>query len=159
MEYITEAEEIKRIILPVLEEMQTELVELKLVKGPGGLILKLLVDKDKGGINLDECAQINKKIGEILDCQDIIKNKYILEASSPGLDRPLKTKNDFLRCMDRRVKFFLKENIEGKLEIDGQVLDADEETVEVNAQGKNLRIPFSKINKAKQLIEQYFKEN
>ncbi len=129
MDYSVQDEELKRIILPFLSDIQIKLVELKLIKTSEGLILKLLVDRNEGGINLDECARINKKIGEIIEFQSIIKNKYILEVSSPGLDRPLKTKDDFLRCLNKKAKFFLNELINGKLEWNGLIKKVGQESV------------------------------
>ena len=144
-------EELKRIILPVLEEQGIELVELIFSRTGPGWLLRLLVDKE-AGINLQECAALNKRIGFLLDNQDIIKNRYVLEVSSPGLDRPLETKKDFLRCMDKTVRFFLNELIEAKLEWAGRIQQADDEAVTIVSQDKIIRIPFLKINKAKQII-------
>jgi ribosome maturation factor RimP len=87
----------------------------------------------------------------MLDENEFIDNRYILEVSSPGLDRPLVTKNDFLRCLKKRVRFFLTEPINGKPEWEGAILKADDEAVYVDI-GEELVIPLSKINKAKQII-------
>lgn len=145
-------EDLKKIILPILEEQSLEFVELKFLRAPGGPILKLLVDK-KGGISLDDCAQLNEKINNLLDNQDIIEGRYILEVSSPGLDRPLKNKHDFLRCINRNVRFFLKESINGKLELVGIITKVEDDSVYIDAEDRILAIPISKINKAKQVIE------
>lgn len=66
-----------------------------------GLVLRVLVDKPEGGITLDECAGLNNEISRILDEKDMLQQRYILEVSSPGLDRPLNSKNDFLRCINK----------------------------------------------------------
>lgn len=135
------------------------------------LFLRLLVDKPEGGISLDECAWLNNEISGILDQKDILQEKYILEVSSPGIDRPLKTKSDFLRCINRKVRFFLNESINGRMEIEGIITKVEDDTVyiEVNpvrdyeATGRLggvcngvkreiVVIPLSKINKAKQII-------
>ncbi len=116
------------------------------------LVLRLLVDKPEGGIILDECAELNNQISRILDEKNLIQDRYILEVFSPGLDRPLKTKNDFSRCINRRVKFFLSEAINGKIEIDGVIKESQGEGVSIETGGGVVLIPFSKINKAKQII-------
>ncbi len=153
MDYSVQDEELKRIILPFLSDIQIKLVELKLIKTSEGLILKLLVDRNEGGINLDECTRINKKIGEIIEFQSIIKNKYILEVSSPGLDRPLKTKDDFLRCLNKKAKFFLNELINGKLEWDGLIKEVGQESVFISVKDILIEVPFLKINKARLIIK------
>ncbi len=142
----------KKIILPILEENNVELVGLSLVKAPYRPTLRLLVDKTYGGINLQECARLNEKIGEVLDTQDPMLDKYILEVSSPGLDRPLKTKSDFLRCINRKAKFFLLESIKGKIELDGIITKVADDSVYIDIDGDIIEVPLVKVNKAKQLL-------
>lgn len=145
-------EDLKKIIVPVLMENNVELVEFDIVHIHGGMILKLLVDKKEGGINLDECAGLNERIGAILDAENIISDRYVLEVSSPGIDRPLKTKNDFLRCINREAVFFLKEPLNGKLELKATIKKVENEHVYLGGEGRLLEIPISKINRAKQVI-------
>lgn len=145
-------EELKKIILPILEENGVELVEFNFIYGRCSSTLKLLVDKKEGEINLEDCTRLNEKIGAILDEQDIVKERYILEVSSPGLDRPLKTKNDFLRCINRNVKFFLSESISSKLELEGTITRVTEELVYVDIKGQLIEIPLVRIKWAKQII-------
>ena len=140
-------------ISSALEKMDLQLVEARFMNSPEGRILRLLVDRKEGGISLGECAQVNEAIGALLDSQDLIKDSYILEVSSPGLDRPLSTKNDFLRCLNKKAVFFLKERINDRLQIEGVILGADENAVRVNSGEADIDIPFSLISKAKQLLQ------
>lgn len=146
------AEEIKKIILPVIEEEDCELVELKLNISKGNSALRLFVDTKSGGINADICARINRKIGDALDLADIIKESYTLEVSSPGLDRPLSTESDFRRNLNQPVKFFLNQPINGKIEIDGVVKKVDLQTVVIESKTGTLEIPLLKITKAKRIV-------
>lgn len=152
MDYREPAEELKKIILPLLEEEGAEIVELNFIRMRGKSLLKLLVDRKCGGISLGDCSRLNQKIGEALDAADTIKESYVLEVSSPGLDRPLKTKNDFLRCINKKVKFFLCQPVNGKIEINARVDRAEDEAVVVDIEGKTQEIPLSNIIKAKQII-------
>lgn len=152
MDYTEFTEELKKIILPFLEEEGAELVELNFIRMRGKSLLRLLVDRKCGGISLGDCSRLNQKIGQALDAADTIKESYVLEVSSPGLDRPLKTKNDFLRCLNKKVKFFLKQAMDGKIEIDARVDRAEDEAVVVDMEGKTQEIPLSNIIKAKQII-------
>ena len=145
-------EDLKKIIAPVLAESNTELVEFNLTQLHGRMILKLLVDKKEGGINLDECAQLNERIGAILDAENIISDRYVLEVSSPGMDRTLKTENDFLRSINREVVFFINEPVNGRLEWKATIKKVENECIYADTQGLLLEIPISKINKAKQII-------
>jgi len=153
MDYPAFIEELKEIILPVLTEEGIELVELHFVKAGRKPILKLLVDKKQGGISLGECARLNEKIGSVLDARNIIESGYIMEVSSPGLDRPLETKSDFLRCINRKVKFFLSESVKGRLELDGIINKVEDDSVHIDIYGDIIEIPLVKITKAKQTLD------
>lgn len=145
-------EELRVIIEEYLKSQTLELVDLIYRYEGKDLVLRILIDKPEGGISLDECASHNQDISRALDEKNMLQTRYILEVSSPGLDRPLKTKSDFLRCINREVKFFLNEHIEGRLELDGVIQKADDQAVYIDTKGKTLVIPICKINKAKQII-------
>lgn len=144
--------ELNDFIAGFLKEQGLELVELTYRQEGRDLVLRVLVDKPEGGISLGECTLVNNRLGVSLEEKGIIQESYILEVSSPGLDRPLKTKADFLRYRGRAAKFFLNTPIEGRIELDGAIIDADDETVRVEIAGRQVAIPLSCINKAKQLI-------
>lgn len=147
------AEELKKIILPVLEEEGIELVEFNLVRARGSALLKLLVDRNGGGISLGDCSRLNQKIGDIMDQGDIMRDRYLLEVSSPGLDRPLTSKKDFLRSMNKQVKFFLNHPINGKIEFNGLIRQVMEDSVIIENNSQTIQIPLSKVTKAKQIIK------
>jgi ribosome maturation factor RimP len=145
--------ELKNIIGDLLRIQGLDLIDLIYRYEAGALVLRILVDRPTGGITLNECAQVNNQISQILDEKDILQTRYILEVSSPGLDRELKSKNDFLRCINRRVRFFLNGTINGKWELEGVVNKVEEEAVSIDADAGTVTIPLSKINKAKQVIQ------
>lgn len=142
-------ERIKQIIDP----LGFDLVELKCIRAPEGLILRLLVDRQEGGITIGECAQLNNQIGEILDKDNIISERYILEVSSPGLDRYLIKPKDFRRVLNKSIHIFLKEEQDGKKEFKGRLVNLDAQGLYlIDDEGKESFIYFTKINKAKQVI-------
>jgi len=118
-----------------------------------GLSLGLFVDKPQGGISLGECSSLNRSIRKIIDERNLFSGgQYTLEVSSPGLDRPLKTKEDFKRCLNKLVKFFLNDLISGKCEWDGLISEVNETSVFIDKAGVVLEIPLIKINKAKLVV-------
>ena len=145
--------QIKGIIEDYLKSQSAELVDLIYRYEGQDLFLRILVDKPEGGITLDQCAYLNRRISGILDERDLIQTRYVLEVSSPGLDRPLVTKSDFLRCPDRNVRFFLKCEINGKRELQGKIKSAQDDKVDVEIAGESVTIPLSDIAKAKQIID------
>lgn len=145
--------ELRGIIGAYLEARGLELVELIYRYEGKNLFLRILTDKPGGGITIDECAEINTQLGAILDEEGpLLNQRYILEVSSPGLDRPLVAKNDFLRCVGRKAHFFLAEMLNGRLEYDGQIARVDDAAVYLDIGGSVMDIPLGKINKAKQII-------
>lgn len=144
--------ELKGIIEVTLKNKNVDLVDITCRRQGKDIVLQVFVDKPDGGISLGDCAYLNNEIGAILEEKEIIKESYILEVSSPGIDRPLKTKNDFSRCINRRVKFFLNEQVEGQWELEGSINKAEDSSVYIDIEGKIIEIPFSKITKAKQIV-------
>lgn len=135
-----------------LRERNLDFVELIYRYEGRDLFLRVLVDKFNGGITLDECAGLNRELGAILDEKNILENRFILEVSSPGLDRDLKTENDFKRSINKRVRFFLNDYIKAKLEWEGVVHKVDGGVVAVDTGNGLIEVPLVKINKAKQEI-------
>ena len=88
--------EVERLIEPVLAEKLLELVEVQFRQEPIGWVLRVIIYK-QGGTSVDDCATVSRELSHLLDVEDLIPQKYHLEVSSPGLDRPLKTEKDFLR--------------------------------------------------------------
>lgn len=143
--------QLKSLVSEYLTIQNLELVDFIYRYEGRDLVLRILVDKPDGGITLDECVYLNTELSRILDERDIIKEKFILEVSSPGLDRPLKTKSDFLRCKNKNVRFIFSEKINGKGEFVATINTATEDSVSVSLAGEETIIPFSKLIKATQI--------
>lgn len=152
MDFQSKVRQLREAILPILEEDGIELVEINFFTMGAKSILRLLLDRKEGGITLGDCARVNTKIGRMLDENNLLQERYILEVSSPGLDRPLKTPGDFSRCINRKVRFFLSESIIGKIEIQGEIKGLTENSVVVQAEEENIEIPLAKVLRAKQII-------
>jgi len=117
-----------------------------------GLSLNLLVDRPQGGVSLEECVLLNRLVRQVLDEKSEFYGQYSLEVASPGLDRPLKTKEDFMRCLNKQAVFFLNDLINGKCEWNGLIIRVNETAVFIEQTGEVLEVPLIKINKAKLII-------
>jgi len=144
--------ELSSLIADFLKCQGLELVDLIYRYEGGKLFLRILTDRPEGGITLEECSTLNKEIGYILEGKNIIQAKFILEVSSPGIERPLVTKSDFQRSINRNARFHLSEPIKAKLEWVGVIKEVDDAAVHIDVKGDIIRIPLDKINKAKQII-------
>ncbi len=99
---MTQTEDIKILIEPVLDGLGIDLVDLEVKGGGGRCIIRVYVDEE-GGISIDRCTRASRAIADIFDQKDPIAGRYTLEVSSPGIDRPLKTSKDFVRHRNRKV--------------------------------------------------------
>jgi len=141
-------EKVKKLIDNLLRDKAIELVDITYKRESGGMVLRLLVDKE-GGIMLDECTSLNEEIGDMLDREETIFERYNLEISSPGLDRPLKTRRDFERVMGKEIYVHTYSPINDKRDYKGVIKFVDDEKVIVG----DTEISLDKISKAKLKIE------
>jgi ribosome maturation factor RimP len=143
---------VKSLVEDFLLACRLELIEFSWRFEGRNLVLMIITDKPEGGITLGACSQINRQLADIIEEKDLIRQSYVLEVSSPGLDRPLKNKNDFMRCTNKPVHVFLNEMAEGKSEWEGIIAAVGDMSVRLDAKGQMIELPLSKINWAKRVI-------
>lgn len=153
MDRDSQIRELEGLLGDYLKSQGIDLVELVHHYEGSDLVLRLLVDLPEGGISIGECARLNAEIGRLLEERNIPDMPFLLEVSSPGLDRPLKTRSDFQRCLKKKVRFFLNSAVNAKIEWDGIIVRIEGESLFIDAQAKILEIPLAYINKAKQILE------
>ena len=133
--------EVEKIVEELLENTALELVAVDYVK-ERDWYLRVFIDKE-GGVDLDDCQDLSRKLEELLDAQDLIKTSYILEVSSPGLDRELKKPRDFQRDMGKDIDVSLFAPLDGKKVVTGPLSAYDGETINVG----DMAIPMDKVAK------------
>ena len=144
---------VRELIRPLLASRGVELVELTCHLGGGRVTLRCLVDTARG-ITVEELSGLNRSIGAVLEEHNVIADRYLLEVSSPGLDRVLKTAADFERVIGRRVKVTTSVPVDNRQEHRGQVLGVNEEAVMLRLDsGEKLPVPMAQIQHAVQEIE------
>ena len=121
---------VEAFLLPLLEENKFELVDVEYVKEAGTWYLRAYIDKE-GGIAVDDCELISRRLGDWLDEKDFIDESYILEVSSPGLGRPLKKEKDFARSIGKDVDVRLYRQRDGQKEFTGRLSSYDGDTVTI----------------------------
>ncbi len=143
---------IRELIEPILRARQIDLVDVSCHFGSGRTIIRCLVDTAHG-IKLDELSSANRVIGVLLDEHDLIPERYLLEVSSPGLDRPLKKAADFERVIGRRIRVVTSVLIDARQEHLGELLGANEEAIVLKLDsGDKLQILLPQIAHAVQEI-------
>jgi len=96
-------EQVETLARPITLSLGLELVEVEYKREGRRMVLRLYIDKP-GGVSLDDCADVSREIAAVLDVDDVIPGRYTLEVSSPGLNRPLKTKSHYEAYAGRLVK-------------------------------------------------------
>lgn len=135
------AANVREITEPVITDMGIDLIDVEYVKEGSKWVLRLYIDK-KGGIGLDDCENVSRTVEPLIDEADPIKNEYVFEVSSPGLDRPLKTDRDFERYEGEDVEISLYAPVNGVKHFTGilmgradgiiRIRDEKEEEIEFN---------------------------
>lgn len=116
------------LLLPIMEEHQFELVDVEYVKEGGNWYLRAYIDKE-GGITVDDCELVSRRMSDLLDEQDFIEESYIFEVSSPGLGRPLKKEKDYARSIGKELEVRTYRAINKEKEFYGILKSYDEDTV------------------------------
>lgn len=114
----------EEILHPIVEEYGFELVDVEYVKEGGTWYLRSYIDKP-GGISIDDCEKVSRRLSDILDEKDYIEDSYIMEVSSPGLGRPLKKEKDFIRSLGEEVEVRTYRMIDRQKEFTGILKDYD----------------------------------
>lgn len=135
-------------ICPIITNLGYEVIEVDYSKMANGMNLTFFIDSPNG-INIDDCEKVNNAIADILDEVNPTNDEsYILNVSSPGIDRPIKSHNDFLRNKGKIVELSLYAKIDGKKNFQGTLQDLSEDfvTIEINNESKTFdRKNVSKI--------------
>ena len=108
----------EKLLQPILDANQFELVDVEYVKEGGTWYLRAYIDKN-GGININDCELVSRALSDLLDQEDYIEDSYVLEISSPGLDRPLKKEKDYQRSMGRLIEIRTNRPIDKRKEFCG----------------------------------------
>ena len=144
---------VTELALPILASLGLEFVDLEFRAAGRTHVLCLYIDKP-GGVNLDDCSEVSRELSLVLDVEDCIQDRYTLEVSSPGLERPLKRLEDFVRFEGRlaqikTAELFQDEQGNRRKTFLGTIDGVEGELVVLHLkEGQVARIPFDKIAKA-----------
>jgi ribosome maturation factor RimP len=140
------------LVAPILDEMGFELVDVEYLSKYGRWVLRLYIDTD-GGVTIDDCARVSSEIGHLIDVKDVITHEYILEVSSPGLNRPLKKEKDFIWATGKRVKVRMVKPVNGRRNFTGYLKNFEDGTLYVEAEGALVALPLVEVDKANLIYE------
>ena len=140
-------EAINAIIERVTEREGLELVHWEMVGPKNNSVLRIFIDKP-GGVNHHDCEIVSNQVGTLLDVEDLLPTQYVLEVSSPGVDRPLYKPADYARFAGNKVKLKTQTPINGQRNFKGKLLGIDANMVKLQVEnGGEIEIAFDNITK------------
>ena len=139
-------------IEPIIRDANLELVDVEYKKAGRSWVLRVYIDSERG-IALDDCQRVSRQIEDAIEVDELIPSAYVLEVSSPGLDRPLKNERDFLKYKNQRVSVHTYAPIGNRKNFTGKILDVKDQTLYLEVDGETVRIDWDQISKAKLIIE------
>jgi ribosome maturation factor RimP len=144
--------EAETLIRPVIEGSGLELVDVAFRRESGRRVLRVVVDRE-GGVDVDTIAELAEKVSRRLDVEGFAPGPYALEVSSPGIERSLKLPRDFARRVGDNVKVKTTTPIEGRTNITGELVSADDDGIAVAAAGGELRVRYADIASARTVVD------
>lgn len=144
----TKTAALEKALAPLVEQGSAELVDLTFHKEGPKWLLRVYLDKE-GGITLDDCADFSNRIGALLDETNLVAQSYILEVSSPGLDRIVKKEKDFLRFSGKAITLKLKAPEQGQRNFKGTLRGYKDGKVVFEIEGKEREFPHRLIDEVR----------
>ncbi len=142
----------EKIVAPILSKRGLSLYEVEYVKEGPDWFLRVFIDKP-GGIDIEECGEVSLELSDLLDQEDFIKGAYVLEVSSPGVERPLRSLEEIKEQISQHIHVSLYAHIDGEKEYEGILMEFADNIVtikyKVKTQHKEVQIPYDKIAKAR----------
>jgi ribosome maturation factor RimP len=139
------------IVTPVIEGMGFELVRLRLMGGQTRT-LQIMADRPAGGIVVDECARISTAVSAVLDVEDPIEDNYVLEVSSPGIDRPLTRLKDFDTWDGFEARIETTEMIDGRRRFKGLLAGTEGDEILITIEEGTIGLNFDWLSDAKLIL-------
>lgn len=127
----------EELIVPILDELDFELVDIEFVKEGQDYYLRAYIDKE-GGITIDDCVLVSRKMNDLLDEHDYISEQYIFEVSSPGLGRPLKKDKDFNRSIGKNIEVHTFAKVNGCKEFEGELISHNDNSFIIKTEDEEI---------------------
>ena len=139
---------------PYVRDAGFDLIEVQYAREQRGAVLRLFIDRPAGSpgdqtlVGVDDCERVSRDVSAALDVADNIAHTYLLEVSSPGLDRPLRRERDFARFVGESARVRLEAGVEGRRNFSGTIRGAKDGHVEIACDGRSYDLPIDDIVRA-----------
>ncbi len=149
-------EDLRRLIEPIVEDHDCELVDVETLAGSSRTgVLRITIDRKEGDgrVGVERCAEVSREIGTQLDIHEATPGSYNLEVSSPGLDRMLSREKDFAAACGQEVKLKTRRPVGGRRKFKGRLLGFSEGIAVVSVDGDQFQVPFAEIERANSMYQ------
>ena len=142
------------IIDPIAEAMGYEIIRIAMLNSSRGeaATLQIMAERPDGTMVVEDCAKLSREISVIMDVEDPIAGEYMLEVSSPGLDRPLTRRKDFENYAGYEAKIELSVPEDGRRRYRGKLLGITDDMVKIKVDGEVFDVDFTNINRSKLVL-------
>lgn len=143
---------LSRLIEPVVQELGCELWGIEKLQQGRQVVLKIYIES-ADGINVDDCARVSRQVSAILDVEDPIPGEYMLEVSSPGVERRLFKPEHFNVCKGEKVQITLRQAFDGRRKFKGLLCGLEDEEVVIRVDdAQEIVLPMDSIERARVLM-------
>ncbi|AFJ01751.1 hypothetical protein Q7C_578 [Methylophaga frappieri] len=143
-------DQVEQLIEASIETLGYELVGVEYLQGGHNPILRIYIDAEQG-ISIEDCERVSHQVSGVLDVEDPITKAYMLEVSSPGFDRPLFKKKDFVRFAGQMAKISTKLPVNGRRNFTGELQGVEDDEILIEVDGEVFSLPFTRLAKARLL--------
>ena len=140
-------QKLQELVQGSVEDLGCELWGIECQRVGRYLTVRLFIDKE-GGVTVEDCADVSRQVSAVLDVEDLIADKYNLEVSSPGLDRPLFTLNQFERYLGQEILLHLRIPVADRRKWQGELAKIENDMITLIVDGKEQVLAFGNIQKA-----------
>lgn len=142
-------EALEQLCRAVVDEAGFDLILMDWTTDQGRRVLRLYIDHEEAGVNVDDCATVSRRLSHVLDVEEVIESAYALEVSTPGLDRPLVRETDFVRFAGQQAKVTLcKPLATGRKRLTGELKGVDAGEVSMEVDGELYRFAVADVARA-----------
>lgn len=141
-------EKIENLLRPTIESMGFEFWGCEYMPAGKHSTLRVFIDKAEVGVTVDDCGSVSRQVSAIMDVEDPISNAYMLEVSSPGMDRPLFKPEQYKAYEGEEVQLRTSVPVMGRKRFKGQMTAVTEDSIAVEVDGEEYEVPFALIDKA-----------
>ena len=135
-------------LTPTVVGLGYELLGIEMLSSGGGTLLRCFIDKPDG-ITVDDCGLVSRQLSDVIEAEQLMRDAYTLEVSSPGVDRPLFTGEQIAAQGGQQIEIRLSNLVAGRRKIEGEVLSVEDEVVRISDATDEYEIPVRMIEKAK----------